>query len=151
MKAKFVNYYRKSGGQQVFVYAVTGTPEELAAYKAAQGTNYRESSDEAKTPLFFAMRPLTANRNESVPLTITANNRVVADDSDRVFENAFKLDDYVLREQARLMAMQAMGGRGVAQLADAVASRPADQMPDNIPAAPVGEAAPVEVGENIPS
>ena len=49
MKIKLIRSYRKlnKNGQPttVFVYAVDGTDEQLAAYKEAQGDTYRESDD----------------------------------------------------------------------------------------------------------
>lgn len=58
MKIKLIRSYRKlnKNGQPttVFVYGVTGTDEQVAAYKAAQGTNYRES--DAGEPLWFSTR-----------------------------------------------------------------------------------------------
>lgn len=51
------NQYRKSGnGRPVFTYTVTGSAEELAAYKAAQGSNYKET--EEGEALFFSTTPL---------------------------------------------------------------------------------------------
>ena len=143
MKAKFTNYYRKSGGRTVFVYTVTGTEKELLDYKEAQGDNYRE--DEKGAPLFFAPRPLSVNRNESVTIMITNNGNAVADDAEREFIKADKLEDYMLREQARLMAAAAMGGQvpAVDALANITASRPIEEASTE-PA--------VEVkGKNVPS
>ncbi len=55
MKATYQRQYRKSGtGNLVFVYNVSGTPEQLAAFKAAKGAHYKE--DENKVPLFFCTR-----------------------------------------------------------------------------------------------
>lgn len=59
MRIKLIRSYRKlnKNGQPttVFVYAVDGTDEQLAAYKEAQGTeNYRESDD--GEPLWFSTR-----------------------------------------------------------------------------------------------
>lgn len=63
MKIKFISQYRKRGGDGSvnFVYGVTGTPEQLAAYKAHKGEHYRElKADEAGmvkgTPLFYSKR-----------------------------------------------------------------------------------------------
>ena len=54
MKAVFKNA-NKSGA---FTYSLTGTAKELAAYKLAKGTYYRE--DESKAPLYFTKRPLSS-------------------------------------------------------------------------------------------
>lgn len=44
-------YRSRATGSLTFVYDVSGTPEELAAYKATKKEFYREN--EAKAPLFF--------------------------------------------------------------------------------------------------
>lgn len=58
MKATSIRQYRKrETGKLVFVYTITGTPEEMAAYKTSKGENYRE--DEAtKQVLMFSTRYL---------------------------------------------------------------------------------------------
>lgn len=56
--AKHNEYRSSKTGAPVFVYTVQGTPEELAAYKTAQGDNYRENED--GKPLFFSTRPIEA-------------------------------------------------------------------------------------------
>lgn len=145
MKAKLSNYYRKPGGIMVFLYVVLGTAAELAAYKEAQGSNYREN--EAHEPLFFSTRPLSTNRSELVPLTITSNNRIVADDLNKVLSQEAKLDDYILQERAKLLARQAVGMGGVDRLGDLTATRDvvsADAEADVI-------AASVNVGQEIPA
>jgi len=108
LKAKLSNYYRKAGGLMVFVYLVLGTVEELAKYAAAQGANLR--NNEAGEPLFFSTRPLSTNRSELIPLTITSNNRIVADDLNKVLSQEAQLDTYILQEKAKLMARAAIGG-----------------------------------------
>lgn len=147
MKAKFSNYYRKQGGRMVYVYHVTGTKEELAAYKEAQGDHYREDETSGK-PLFFSPQPL-GKKNENISLMITPNGTVVADDADRQFERHFKLDDYILQEQAKLMAVQAMGGGGIDFLSNMTASRPVDDKAD-IPEAVIVETA-TEKTEEVPT
>jgi len=58
MKFKKLRSYKKVGKNgktyTVFVYAVSGTPEQLAKYKALQGDNHR--ADEDGTPLWFSTR-----------------------------------------------------------------------------------------------
>jgi len=58
MKIKLIRSYRKLNKNgvptTVFVYGVNGTEEQLAAYKAAQGANYRES--DTAEPLWFSTR-----------------------------------------------------------------------------------------------
>lgn len=68
LKIKFISQYRKSGGDGsvTFVYGVTGTPEELAKYKAHKADNFRElKADEngsvKGTALFFSKRYVGAN------------------------------------------------------------------------------------------
>lgn len=46
------NPYTSRAGNTTFVYYVEGTPEELVAYKASKGENFREDTTNKK-PLFF--------------------------------------------------------------------------------------------------
>ena len=144
MKAKIENYYRsKKTGLPVFVYVVSGTEAELSAYKEAQEavklpnnkTAYVE--DESGRPLYFSTRPLSTKRSESVELMITTNGRIVADDLDKVLTQQATLDDYILREQAKLMAMQAIGQAGVQAVADLTATRPVETAVHVAPEIPV--------------
>jgi hypothetical protein len=122
LKAKLSSYYRKNALVMVFVYILTATVEELAKYKAVQGTSYREN--EAGQPLFFSTRALSNNRNEVVNLTITPNGRVVADDLTKILSQEAKLEEYVLQERAKLMAKAAVGqGNAQEYLANATATR----------------------------
>jgi hypothetical protein len=116
MKAKLSSHYRKNGGLIVFVYVVLATLAELVKYKEAQGANYREN--EQGEPLFFSSRALSTNPNEQVPLIITQNSRVVANDTNKVLFQQARLEEYILQEQAKLMAAQAVGRGGVDRLAD---------------------------------
>lgn len=52
IKAKNNQYVKN--GNPVFVYTLTGTKEELKAFKDSQGDNYREN--EGKEPLYFTQR-----------------------------------------------------------------------------------------------
>ena len=121
MKAKLSNYYRKPGGIMVFVYIVIGTLVELAKYEEAQGVNLRKN--EKEEPLFFSTRPLSTNRAELIPLTITTTGRVVADDLTKVLTQEAKLDDYIMQEKAKLMAKAALSG-GLNNLTDLTSTRP---------------------------
>ena len=71
MKAIFKNT-NKSGA---FTYTLTGTDKEIAAYKAAKGSFYRE--DENKAPLYFTSRPL----NSETEYTLDAKGYLTAETS----------------------------------------------------------------------
>ena len=94
------HYFRSSGNETIFVYKLSGRQTDLAIYKEIQGTNYREN--EKGTPLFFAPRPLSLNRRDIVHVIITTSGQIVADESERMIANKRKLDDYLLREKAKL-------------------------------------------------
>lgn len=131
LKAKLSNYYRSAKtGQPVFVYFVTGTPEEMEAFKAAKGSFYRE--DATGNVLHFSSRALSNNRNETINLTITTNNSIVADDLNKVLAQNEKLEDYILREQARVMATQALARAGVRGLSDLVAPSSTEPTPEDV-------------------
>lgn len=71
-------------GRMVFRYKVSGTKDELKAYKQAQGgdgpkSNYRETDDGKKTPLWFTVNVLP----KQVTLGISRNSgKVFADNSE---------------------------------------------------------------------
>jgi hypothetical protein len=75
MKVRFQRSYKKTGtGRTVFVYTVSGTKEQMAAYKAAQGDNFVAGDD--GQPLWFTTRFIGNNGS----LIITKNSgKVVAD------------------------------------------------------------------------
>jgi len=64
--------YTSPKGNTVFVYAVSGTEQELADFKKAQGDFYRE---EDGTPLWFTTRFV----GNTAPLVITSKGKVIAD------------------------------------------------------------------------
>ena len=83
MKIKLQRSYTSKNGNKVFVYAVSGTEEQLNAFKEAQGENYREAED--GTPLWFTVRCVGKSGN----LIITTNGRIVPDMS--AFDQAASL------------------------------------------------------------
>jgi len=147
LKAKLSSYYRKAGGLMVFVYLVLGTVEELAKYATAQGANFRKN--DAGEPLFFSTRPLSTNRAELIPLTITTTGRVVADDLTKVLSQESKLDDYILQEKAKLMARIAVGGNGVESLTNLTSSRQV-ATPEEVEEV-IATSIETTVGENVPA
>lgn len=150
LRARLSNYYRSSkSALPVFVYVVSGTPEELEAYKHAKGVNHREN--EKGEPLLFSARALSNNRNENINLSITLNGNVVADDLNKVLTQNEKLEDYILQEQAKLMASAAVsraGMRGMTGLTmptrTVATPRPEDQRM-------IDELAEAEMGDDIPA
>jgi hypothetical protein len=83
MKTKLLRSYKSQKGNTVFVYSVTGSPEQIAAYKAAQGDNYRES--EEGISLWFTTRCI----GNAGTLIVTEKGKVVPDMS--AFEQAASL------------------------------------------------------------
>lgn len=110
MKIKFMRNYRKaSTGNMVYVYGVTGTPEQLEAFKKAQGENL-VIDEETGMPLFFSTRFV----GESTALIITQNGKVIADTSE--FDKAASLCEQYQgtalgTELARVMAEKLLGGK----------------------------------------
>ena len=82
MKIKMKRSYKKAskvaGGKAVtvFVYGVSGTAEQLAKFKEAQGENHRV--DEDGTPLWFTTR-FAGNNGK---LILTSDGNVIADMSE---------------------------------------------------------------------
>lgn len=102
MNIKLVRTYRSKNGNPTFVYGVSGSQKDLAAFKAAQGEYYRE--DETGSPLWFTTRCVGTTGK----LIITTNGNVVPDMS------AF--------DQAASIAAQ-YGGNFGAELAKAAAGQ----------------------------
>jgi hypothetical protein len=73
MNIKAVRSYTSKQGNKVFVYAVSGTKEQLEKFKTASGEFYRE--DEQGNPLWFTTRSV-GNAGE---LVITTNGKIVPD------------------------------------------------------------------------
>lgn len=73
MQIKSIRSYTSKQGNKVFVYAVSGTKEQLEKFKTASGEFYRE--DEQGNPLWFTTRSV-GNTGE---LVITTNGKIVPD------------------------------------------------------------------------
>ena len=75
MKAKKLRSYRKAGtGNVVFVYTVSGSADQIEAFKKAQGTNLK-LDEKSGAPLWFTTR----YAGENCDLTITSKGVVIAD------------------------------------------------------------------------
>ena len=78
MKATYQRQHTsKNTNVQVFVYSVTGSPEELTKLREAQGVNHRTDKDSG-ADLWFTTR----YAGDEAKLIITANNKVIADMSE---------------------------------------------------------------------
>ena len=77
LKAKFQRTYRSKNGNTTFVYGVSGSTEELEAFKAAQNDFYREDEETGK-PLWFTVDYAGKNTD----LVITRSGKVIADKSE---------------------------------------------------------------------
>lgn len=125
MKIKLLGQYRKQGtGKLVFRYAVTGSKEQLEAYKEAQGENYVETED--GVPLFFTTR----FAGKAGSLIISSNGSVSADMSE--FDQAASLIEQfpgpLGQAIAAATAQKLMGGAlNVAPEVKAEAKKPIDQ------------------------
>jgi hypothetical protein len=102
MNINFKRSYRKKGtGNTVFVYAVSGTPAELEAFKKAQGEFFIE--DEDGTPLWFTTRFV----GKSGKLVITSAGKVIADMSQ--FDQMASLAQQYGGNLGEALAQQAAG------------------------------------------
>jgi len=110
MKIKLKRSYKKvaKSGKvvTVFVYGVSGSAEQLAKFKAANGDNFR--ADEDGTPLWFTTR-FAGNTGELVQ---TAKGDFIADMSD--YDAAASLSEQyggnLGSELAKAAASKLMGG-----------------------------------------
>lgn len=118
MKIKALRSYTSKNGNKVFVYSVSGSVEQLAKFKAAQGENYRQAED--GTPLWFTTRSVGA----AGELIITTNGKVVPDMS--AFDNAASLAKQyggnLGAELAKHAVAQLLGNTSSTPVADKVAS-----------------------------
>jgi len=76
LKVKCTRTYRSKNGNPTFVYSVEGSKENLASFKKAQGSYYREDDD--KNPLWFTTRFI----GETGTLIVTSNGNIVPDMSE---------------------------------------------------------------------
>jgi hypothetical protein len=108
MTIEFNNSYpkRDKNGkmQDVFVYTVKGTAQELADYKKAKGDQYREDKETGK-PLHFSLSYV----GETCDLLITSNGNVVADNSKmRKAANLVGQYDF-LKDQLAAQLLESLG------------------------------------------
>ena len=124
MDIKSIRSYTSPKGNKVFVYAVSGTKEELANYKKAQGDFYREAED--GTPLWFSTRSV----GNSGKLIITTNGKIVPDMS--AFDNAASLAKQyggnLGTELAKVAVAQLLGTNAVAQSATVASAENIDKV-----------------------
>lgn len=78
LTASYTRQYKKQGSTHTtFVYAVSGSPADLAKFEEAQGDFFR-TDDETGSPVWFTTR----FAGDDIKLIITANNKVVPDMSE---------------------------------------------------------------------
>ncbi len=88
MKVNYQRSYKKTSTKThsvitMFVYGVSGTPEELESFKTAQGEFYREDDDQK--PIWFSSKFV----GKQSKLLVTSNGKIVADTSE--FDQAASL------------------------------------------------------------
>lgn len=115
MKGTYHNSYPKRAKNgntvDVFVYTVTGTTDELDAFKDAQGANYR-TTDDGK-PLYFTLNYISDN----VELVFTSNGNVVVDTSSlRKAANLAKQYGFLGEKLADRIVSDIMPGKSVASV-----------------------------------
>lgn len=117
------NYVKKETGNNVFVYTVTGTPEEMESFKTAQGPKNYRVDPKTGDVLWFNSRYV----GETGKLLITSNNKVVADTA--AFAKAQSLSAQYGgnfgQELARAAAMSLVSGLTKTTASAPVASTPA--------------------------
>lgn len=119
MKIVLQRSYRSKNGNSTFVYTVTGSADDIAAYKKAQGDFYRE--DDNNVPLWFTTRCVGPRGS----LIITSKGNIVADMS------AF--------DQAASIASQYGGNFGQELAKASVALILGTNVPEEAPEAPTSK------------
>lgn len=119
MKIKLIRSYRSKKGNPTFVYGVTGSANDLAAYKEAQGSFYRED-DSTGQPLWFTTRCVGENGS----LIITTNGKIVPDMSkfDQAASLASQYGGNFGEELAKMTAANILGVSSASVEAPAVAA-----------------------------
>lgn len=132
MKAKFIRSYRSKNGNTVFVYAVTGKPEELKKYAEAQEDKLRrENDDENGAPLWFTTR----FAGQVADLIITADGkRVIADTSamDQAASLATQYGGNLGQAIAEEAARKFMGSSRVSNVATATTPVETTEVKENL-------------------
>lgn len=106
MKIKLERSYRSKNGNATFVYSVSGSASDLAAYQDAQGEFYRED-ETTGTPLWFTTRCVGKVGN----LIITTKGNIVPDMSafDQASSIAAQYGGNFGQELAKQAAMEILG------------------------------------------
>jgi len=109
--------FRDKSGRAVWAYAVTGTPTEMEAYKAAQGEFFWQ--DEESGTVFFKLYEIVTSRTtgrstrnlikKNIRLQITTTGKVVIDDSAAQLALNAAVEAAMVGEIGKLQAMQFMG------------------------------------------
>lgn len=121
MKVRLIRSYRSKNGHVTFVYAVSGTKDQLASYKETQGDFYRED-DKTGSPLWFTTRCI----GQTGTLLITTNGNVVPDMSkfDQAASLASQYGGNFGQELAKAAAAMLTGATPVAEATTALAPEP---------------------------
>jgi hypothetical protein len=129
MKASFVRSYRSKNGNATFVYSVSGSSEELEAFKSAQGDYYRED-DKTGSPLFFTTRFI----GKYGQLIITTTGNVVPDMSafDAQASLAAQYGGNLGAELAKQAASLLMGGNSNSATESTPAEEPVAEESDDL-------------------
>lgn len=108
MNIKLERSYKSKNGNTVFVYSVSGTSKDLAAFESAQGDNYR-TDEETGAPLWFTTRCV----GDEGKLIITQNNKVVPDMSayEKAASLAAQFGGNLGEELAKAAAAQLLKGK----------------------------------------
>lgn len=106
MKIKLERSYRSKNGNATFVYSVSGSANDLAAYEDAQGEFYREDETTGQ-PLWFTTRCVGKTGN----LIITTKGNIVPDMSafDQASSIAAQYGGNFGQELAKQAAMEILG------------------------------------------
>lgn len=107
LKAVYSSVYRSKAGNTTFVYNVSGTPENLEAYKLAQGDYFRVDDVTGKV-LYFT----TSWNGEKLDLIITTNGKVITDTSatDKLVAVVNRSSGILQDKLAGLVASHILGG-----------------------------------------
>lgn len=136
LKGKLFDFYVSKNGNDVFKYAVTGTPEEVAQFEASQTVVHKQEGTDA--PIYFSPR----NGGNTVELGITTNTgkvfiknlgqrkvlNVIKNNSDNLFGQALA-SEYAKRELDEMLGARVTSSAPAKKAAPAkTEEQPADEV-----------------------
>lgn len=116
MRATLANQYRSKNGNRVYVYTVSGTTKEIAAYKKAKAERLGVDESELKTDdkgnqlYHFSPNLAQGRKAEKVfTLAVSFGGKIVIDTTDAEMVRDNEIDQLMKAEEAKLLVQMKYG------------------------------------------